>query len=479
MVDAVVPTFEVRSAVVHVLLHLLLFRLSCAVVVLDGNLTAIGDGIPSPNYRLGNNSFTVSAPFYVVPADDHRHYTLESTPTSSKIVIVDFKLAGAANRWADACQAVSCSGVMFINGAANQMHSYYAYTFRLTSPTPFTNVPIVVIDLTQTPAFLATIASPRAVYLRIRSGDFNEAQFQDENKPAIWWSKILTLVLCLFSLLSCAIQLTRFLFDSEWRVRAIPLVPAIVIFLETLASSFRGLHALNTTLLKTRGLSMGFTLYAELACMAFNYLSVGAVSYAAYESLTASEPPSLKRKLAMTIGLSFLGVLFIADQAQIIITAVTLTDLMDSTYLSLLYLLCDIAASFAFIIFGGRLAKQLHSTTTKLSSGERARREQFSRRVRLSGWMGFLVALTLILFAIFNSTSFDALNTLYWMIQDAFTLAGLVHVWAFRPRQSAVDKFLKWSRFRSTQIGPPDNSKGAPIPGPSTSKQRTSFGSKG
>ncbi|XXQ31598.1 Uncharacterized protein PBTT_02056 [Plasmodiophora brassicae] len=434
--------------------------------------------MPSPNYRLGNNSFTVCAPFYVVPADDHRHYTLQTSPASNKIVLVDFKLAGAANRWADACQAVSCAGVMFINGAANQMHSFYAYSFRLASPTPFTNVPIVAIDLTQTPAFLSTIASSRAAYLRIRSGDFNEAQFQDENVPAIWWSKILTLVLCLLSLLSCAIQLTRFLFDSDWRIRAIPLVPAIVLFLEPLASIFRGLHATNMTLLKMRGFSMGFTLYAQLACMAFNYLSVGAVSYAAYESLTASEPPSFKRKLAMTIGLAFLGVLFIADQAQMIITAVTLTDLMDTTYLSLLYLLCDIAASIVFVIFGGRLAKLLNSTATKLSSGERARREQFSQRVRLSGWMGFVVALTLILFAIFNSTSYDALTTIYWMIQDAFTLAGLVHVWAFCPRYSAVDKYLTWSRFGSTQQGTTDNSKDAPIPGPSTSKQRTGFTSK-
>ncbi|SPQ94546.1 unnamed protein product (mitochondrion) [Plasmodiophora brassicae] len=367
-----------------------------AVIVLSANRTQIGDEFSSPHYVRANVSFDVVAQFYIVPVDLQRGYHLDQGNARSRIIIVDYRIGTNADKWARACASMQCAGIQIINADASKMSVFAATAFSTGGSGPFTNIPIVIISVTNTPAFLTAATSPSASFLRIRSGDFNDVVWLDENVPFFWW----------------------WTFLGRWIAKV------------------------------RRGLCL-----SERCCVfhyrVFSYAFASALNGA----LDAAHTPSRVRTFLVRVWTCLVFALVCADQVDEVMAAALDLEYLDATAISVLYLLSETAASVFFIVTGSKVSHHLSSSASlSLSTAERARRQTFARRVRLSGYAGACTSLSLVGFAMFNTVSWPACLFLFWLIQHAFTVAGLLHVWAFKPKPTRIDDLAQMAAARAKRM---------------------------
>ncbi|XXQ31378.1 Intimal thickness related receptor IRP domain-containing protein [Plasmodiophora brassicae] len=426
---------------------------SQAVIVLSANRTQIGDEFSSPHYVRANVSFDVVAQFYIVPVDLQRGYHLDQGNARSRIIIVDYRIGTNADKWARACASMQCAGIQIINADASKMSVFAATAFSTGGSGPFTNLPIVIISVTNTPAFLTAATSPSASFLRIRSGDFNDVVWLDENVPFFWWWTFLGFLLPLVTVLSCILQCLRQAVDSKGKARPVPIGTLLVFVLEALASTCRAIYALFSSVFHYRVFSYAFARYVAVASMSFNVASIGVVTSALNGALDAAHTPSRVRTFLVRVWTCLVFALVCADQVDEVMAAALDLEYLDATAISVLYLLSETAASVFFIVTGSKVSHHLSSSASlSLSTAERARRQTFARRVRLSGWAGACTSLSLVGFALFNTVSWPACLFLFWLIQHAFTVAGLLHVWAFKPKPTRIDDLAQMAAARAKRM---------------------------
>lgn len=217
-----------------------------------------------------------------------------------------------------------------------------------------------------------------------------------------------------------------------------------------------------------QGISAYASRFGSTAYLPFTYLSSALVGFAMHDTLHAGMVLSRTHRIVLGVVQAFVFLIVAADQLATVVATATLKDFLNTSIFSVMYLCMDLPMALGFIKYGLAVSKQLLKTRS-LTGAEQHRRQVFANRVKLSGIVGWgppcrdvssqvpdmnapvrLVTLTSQLaFALWFSVSGWAYMNLYALCSIFYAVQGILHLSAFKPKPSIVDKYVGFSTVRT------------------------------
>ncbi|CEO98444.1 hypothetical protein PBRA_006558 [Plasmodiophora brassicae] len=410
-----------------------LFSVGAGLHVLSPNGTAVAS-FATNRFQFASNAFDVTGPVYVVTTQEMALETLSDAAAGRIVVLLD-PVTAHLQQWADLCERRSCLALIRAGGVGFN-DGYSGWAFWVHSR-PFTSLPMVDMNIFAGVAMLKVMQAANTTTIRIGSGPdldaVNPFAVNVAFDPFSVAVQNTAFFIAALNFLLALKRLASFVLDQNGKLRAPPRWPAGVIVAELYSSL---------------GISAYASRFGSTAYLPFTYLSSALVGFAMHDTLHAGMVLSRTHRIVLGVVQAFVFLIVAADQLATVVATATLKDFLNTSIFSVMYLCMDLPMALGFIKYGLAVSKQLLKTRS-LTGAEQHRRQVFANRVKLSGIVGLVTLTSQLAFALWFSVSGWAYMNLYALCSIFYAVQGILHLSAFKPKPSIVDKYVGFSTVRT------------------------------
>ncbi|SPR01974.1 Uncharacterized protein PBTT_10337 [Plasmodiophora brassicae] len=415
---------------------------SCALTIRSGDGQV--RSVTSYGFAGGNAAFNVSAAGVdVVQASMISHAVSNGRIVFVQVTTVTVNVAD----WANACHGNGCAGLVLYADPSDLLRTILemlAWSYWVPQPGAFAALPIMVaVD------DIGTVSSSDTVTM------VNDVPALEQNPAARTLRSFQTMAA--FSIVAVAyfflamlylVRILQFVVDASWRFRRPPWLAIVTLLFCVLGYAVRGTRAANLAWFHEQGLSFPaliFFAYADFPLVAVARTVVTVIGTQTMDAQGQDRWLSRFYHCGSIIGLSIAATLCIlvgiATGTQVIPFGVVATYLLFASH-GMLYTLKQGWGIFWTV-------RQLHSQTRFGGGGDAVaeRRRAVARGLCATWVMATLTLVSQVAVLAAQNTSPASFLIAYGASQVVGWVAGSALLTTFRPRPSAIDRFLTIRRI--------------------------------